>query len=90
MKYLKTYESIFDKNNTDELHTGQYIRLIKMNDPYALEPGSVGIIRHIDDIGNISVKWYPTGGLSLVPGDEYEIISEEEYMKIIKTKEFNL
>ena len=37
--------------------------------------GAEGVVTHIDDIGQIHGTW---GGLALVPGDDYEIIEEDE------------
>lgn len=51
------------------------IKLIEMNDPQAPEPGTIGTIQAIDDIGNIKVKWENNTSLSLIYNiDKYEIL----------------
>lgn len=53
---------------------GDKIRIVYMNG----EPqysGRVGIVEHIDDIGQIHGSW---GGCALIPGvDQYELIEEK-------------
>ena len=52
---------------------GDKIRIIFMNG----EPkysGKIGIVEHVDDIGQIHGSW---GGCALIPGtDEFEIIKD--------------
>lgn len=52
---------------------GDKIKIIQMNG----EPqysGKIGIVEHIDDIGQIHGSW---GGCALIPGvDKYQIIEE--------------
>ena len=72
-------ENLFTRNDTEELHSGQCVELISMDDEHAVKPGTFGIIKHIDDMGNISVKWETGSTLALVPEvDEYRILSDEE------------
>ena len=87
MKTIKNFEdykkineeNLFLKNDTEELHSGQCVELISMDDEHAVKPGTFGIIKHIDDMGNISVKWETGSTLALVPeADEYRILSDEE------------
>lgn len=53
---------------------GDRIRIIHMNDPYALHyDGQEGIVTHIDDIGQLHGTW---GGLAVIPEeDTFEIIT---------------
>jgi len=54
---------------------GKKVRLIYMSDKYAPTPGTEGIIKHVDDMGQIHVKWDNNSTLSLLPGiDKYHII----------------
>jgi hypothetical protein len=54
---------------------GKKVRLIYMSDQYAPPPGTEGVIKHIDDMGQIHVKWDNNSSLALLPGiDKYHII----------------
>jgi len=57
---------------------GTRIELIDMpDDPNPIPSGTRGTVTHIDDIGQISVKWDNGRGLSLIPGvDSFKIINE--------------
>lgn len=54
---------------------GTGIKLIKMNDLYAVPSGTTGIVTHVDDIGTIHVNWLDgrTLGVCLNDGDLVEI-----------------
>jgi hypothetical protein len=53
---------------------GKKVRIIEMKD----EPnykGRIGVIEHIDDIGQLHGSW---GGCALIPGiDKYEVLENE-------------
>ena len=55
---------------------GKRIRLISMNDdPYPIEPNTMGTIRSVDGMGQLQVDWDNGRRLAVIPGiDEYEII----------------
>ena len=55
---------------------GDRIRILKMDDPYALYyPGKEGIVTHIDDMGHLHGTW---GGLAvLLDVDEIEVINNQ-------------
>lgn len=36
---------------------GTRLRLIKMNDPYPVPPGTLGMVKHVDDLGQIHMNW---------------------------------
>ena len=54
---------------------GTRVRLINMNDARAVDPGTEGTVRHVDDAGTIHVNWDNGRGLSLIPGEDvWEVI----------------
>lgn len=59
--------------NTQEL-IGKRITLIRMDDSQAPESGTKGIIKGVDGIGQIHVRWDNGSSLAVVPEeDEYLI-----------------
>ena len=66
---------------------GDKIRIIHM-DGEPLYSGKVGIVEHIDDIGQIQGSW---GGCALIPGvDEFEIVEKQKMEKELEKKNQNL
>ena len=57
---------------------GTRVRLIKMNDPYTkIEPGTLGTVTGVDDIGTIHVNWDSGSSLGVAFGeDECQKIEE--------------
>lgn len=56
------------------------VRLISMKGEDSLKSGDEGTIEHIDDIGQIHVKWDNGSSLALIPEeDEYEVITEANF-----------
>lgn len=55
---------------------GKRIRLISMNDdPYPIEPNTMGTIQFTDGMGQLQVIWDNGRRLAVIPEvDEYEII----------------
>lgn len=61
-------------NKMVEVKVGDKIRIIRLDDPYAVETynGREGIVRHIDDMGQLHGTW---GGLAVIPEeDEFEVL----------------
>ena len=60
---------------------GTKIELISMNnEPYPVKSGTIGIVQHVDDIGQIHVHWENGSSLALVIGvDSFKIIRPKSY-----------
>lgn len=61
-------------NKMVEVKVGDKIRIIRLDDPYTVETynGREGIVRHIDDMGQLHGTW---GGLAVIPEeDEFEVL----------------
>lgn len=58
---------------------GTRIKLIHMDDPFAVPDGTKGTVTYVDDAGQIHMRWDNGRTLALVEGvDEFEVIEEEE------------
>lgn len=54
---------------------GTKVVLEYMEDDWGPPVGSIGIVRHVDDIGTIHVAWETGGSLGLVPGvDRFRVV----------------
>ncbi|MBR2735407.1 MAG: DUF4314 domain-containing protein [Clostridia bacterium] len=63
------------KQLRDTYKTGVRVRLINMYDEPQMAKGLEGTVEHIDDIGQIHVRWDNGSGLALIVGaDLFEII----------------
>ena len=50
---------------------GTRVELLSMNDPYSkLNPGDLGSVTFIDDIGTIFISWDSGSGLGVVFGED--------------------
>lgn len=80
-------------NNKKKITEGTRIELIKMYDLNALPCGSKGIVKGIDDVGNIIMNWDNGSTIPLVIGtDNFKIISnkynEVDYNKKMDLEEY--
>ena len=57
---------------------GTKLRLISMDDKQAPQPGTIGTVDFIDDVGTIHMRWKTGSSLGLIPGtDMFEVVKEE-------------
>ena len=55
---------------------GRRIKMIKMDDPYPIPPGTEGVIHNVDDLNQYVVKWDDGRTLSVIPEvDQFEILN---------------
>ena len=55
------------------------IELISMDDPQAPPAGTLGTVTHVDDFGDIHMRWDNGSLLALLPDkDEFKVISRPE------------
>lgn len=58
---------------------GTKLQMITMrNEKYPIPPGTVGEVTHIDDIGNIHVRWQNGSSLAIIPEvDSFRVAGAE-------------
>lgn len=55
-----------------KVNVGDRIRIIELNDPYAIGyNGQEGIVQHIDSLGQLHGTW---GGLAVIPEEDLFVI----------------
>lgn len=61
---------------------GTIIQLIKMNDPHPVPSGTIGIVNHVDDIGNIHCDYLNyRSSLAIVPNkDKFEVVGGVKFI----------
>ena len=64
------------ENLREKYPEGTIIKIIKMDDPTPVPPGTMGEVTHVDDIGNIHVDYFNyRSSLAIIPSkDKFEII----------------
>lgn len=57
-------------------YIGKKIELVRMDDPQAPPRGTKGEVWHVDDRGQLHVRWENGSGLALIPGiDKFIVLS---------------
>lgn len=60
-----------------EYPEGTIIKLIKMDDPTPVPPGTIGVVNHVDDIGNIHLNWLNyRSSLAIVPSKDKFVVAK--------------
>lgn len=68
---------------------GTPIRLYSMEGEQTVQPGSRGVVDHVDDIGQIHMKWENGSCLALnVEEDRFDIITQQDELCEKKVQEF--
>lgn len=59
---------------------GDRVLLIHMvDDPYPVPDGTRGTVTHVDDAGQVHVRWDNGSGLAVIPGiDEFRHLTQKE------------
>ncbi|MDE6953170.1 MAG: DUF4314 domain-containing protein [Erysipelotrichales bacterium] len=79
-----------DKNKIERIKEsypkGTRIRLDYMDDPYCpILPGTLGTVDHVDDAGQIHMKWDNGRGLAIVPEvDHFSIVHKNKENEMIE------
>ena len=60
------------------MNVGDRVRLVRCDDEWTrLNPGTLGTVSFVDDLGTVHVDWDSGATLGLVPGeDEWEVAGE--------------
>ena len=68
---------------------GTPVRLYSMEGEQTVPPGSRGVVDHVDDIGQIHMKWENGSSLALnVEEDRFDIITHQDEISEKKEQEF--
>ena len=66
-------------NNPHTYFPGDRILLIHMDDPLPVPDGTRGTVMHVDDAGQVHVRWDTGSGLAVIPGvDEFRHLTQKE------------
>ena len=77
---MKFPNKAYLENLRKQYPVGTKIQLISMrNEKYPILPGTVGEVTHIDDIGNIHVRWQNGSSLAIIPEvDSFRVAGTEK------------
>jgi len=58
---------------------GKRVRMIFMEDVDPIEPGQIGVVKSVDDLGQLQVNWDNGRTLAIIPEkDQFEVLDAYE------------
>ncbi len=70
---------------------GKRVRIIFMEDVDPIEPGQIGVVKSVDDLGQLQVNWDNGRTLAIIPEkDQFEVLDAYEKAEKVLTENFSL
>ena len=70
---------------------GKRVRIIFMEDVDPIEPGQIGVVESVDDLGQLQVNWDNGRTLAIIPEkDQFEVLDAYEKAEKVLTENFSL
>lgn len=70
---------------------GKRVRMIFMEDVDPIEPGQIGVVKSVDDLGQLQVEWDNGRTLAIIPEkDQFEVLDAYEKAEKVLTENFSL
>jgi hypothetical protein len=70
---------------------GKRVRMIFMEDVDPIEPGQIGVVKSVDDLGQLQVDWDNGRILAIIPEkDQFEVLDSYEKAEKVLTENFSL
>jgi len=70
---------------------GKRVRIIFMEDVDPIEPGQIGVVKSVDDLGQLQVDWDNGRTLAIIPEkDQFEVLDAYEKAEKVLTENFSL
>ncbi len=70
---------------------GKRVRIIFMEDVDPIEPGQIGVVKSVDDLGQLQVEWDNGRTLAIIPKkDQFEVLDSYEKPEKTLTENFSL
>ena len=70
---------------------GKRVRMIFMEDVDPIEPGQIGVVKSVDDLGHLQVNWDNGRTLAIIPEkDQFEVLDAYEKAEKVLTENFSL
>ena len=65
--------------------------MIFMEDVDPIEPGQIGVVKSVDDLGQLQVNWDNGRTLAIIPEkDQFEVLDAYEKAEKVLTENFSL